>query len=261
MSEVDDSFLYNLYDYVKSIYIYSHVKTNLIDPQRQPIEKWTNYAILGISMIFFFFSIFKVFVIIFYFFILQAFAGFIKFLRAICKTRCRINCCSSCKNAIYYLYKVLKRIYTFNFYSYQKRLIGFLMIFSYFFFLGSSSLFYIYNIKEICFTEKSTTYLILFYCHFQSILFLQLMCSSFYSCRDINSSTKYAFGLFVSMNGILFLGYFITNEKENIDGSYDFGEPQAMMNIIFGTILLCVNLMSFSKIIRYKKNGKYLFLI
>ena len=38
MSETKDDFIYNFYDYMKSIFIYSHVRTYLIDPKRQEIE-------------------------------------------------------------------------------------------------------------------------------------------------------------------------------------------------------------------------------
>ena len=67
MSEMNDSFIYNFYDYVKSIYIYSHIKTNLKDVEKQPLEEGINLALQYISISFLVVSIFKIFVIIFYF--------------------------------------------------------------------------------------------------------------------------------------------------------------------------------------------------
>ena len=62
---------------MKSIYIYSHVKTSLKDPERQPIEKATNIFLIILSFIFMISSIFKIFVIIFYFIFIQAFSALI----------------------------------------------------------------------------------------------------------------------------------------------------------------------------------------
>ena len=257
MSEVNDSIIYNFYDYVKSIYIYTHLKTHLKDKQRQGYENATNIAILAILSVFLFLSAFKVCVIIFYFLFLQAFAGFIKFLRTICKTKFRLNFCSSFKNAIYYLGKICKRIYTFNFYLYTNWTIGLIITFSYFYFLISSSVFYIYNISFIDSIEKPVFYIYLFYLHFDSIILLQLIFSCFYAYRDMTKSTLIALGLFVVINIILILGYCISEAKENVNGSYDFGEPEAYINIILNTIFLSVNLISFYNIIIYKKDSKF----
>lgn len=259
MSEIRDSGVYQFYDYVKSIYIYSHVKTHLKDVQRQPIEVVTNHILLVWSFIFIFFSIFKVFVIIFYFIFIQALTGFIKFLISICKTKFRLNFCSSFKNAIYYLGKVFKRVYTFNFYLFQNKIIGFIMIFSYFFFLFSSAVFYLHNITFIDQVEKPDIYLISFYSHFESAILMQLLCSCFYSCRDQIWSTIIALGLFLTLNGMLFLGYFITDVIENVDGSFELEEPQYIMNIVFDTIFLLVNGICLFKIIFYNKESKYFY--
>ena len=145
MSEMTDSLLYNFYDYMKSIYIYSHVKTSLKDTQRQPIEKGTNISLCILACLFLIVSAFKIFVIIFYFIFIQAFTAFFKFILSIYRTRFRINFYSSFKNAIAYLGKVFKRIYTFNFYLFHNFYIGFTMIFSYFSFFFRVVFLLIYN--------------------------------------------------------------------------------------------------------------------
>ena len=134
MSEMIDSPIYNFYDYVKSIYIYSHIKTNLIDKERQPIEKLTNILLGIITLGFIIAFCFKILVIFFYFIFVQAFSAFIKFIISIFRTKFQLNFCSSFLNAMYYLGKVFKRIYTFNFYLFHNITIGTIMIFSYFFF-------------------------------------------------------------------------------------------------------------------------------
>lgn len=259
MSEMNDNILYNFYDYVKSIYIYSHLKTYLLDKERQEIEIYTNGILVGLSILFLLVSLFKIFVIIFYFLFIQAFSAFISFIIAIYKTRLKINFCSSFKNALFYLAKVFRRIYTFNFYLYDNVIIGFVMIFSYFFFLSISCIFYYENYKLIQSTEKPKYYMILFYCHFESVVLIQLLCSSFYAYRNMKKSTLIAFGLFFIMNIILALGYKITNIIEDVDGSFEYDQPQSVMNIIFNSIFLFLNSISLCNFIFYKKKGKFIF--
>ena len=258
MSEMTDSFLYNFYDYVKSIYIYSHVKTRLKDADRQSIERATNIFLIILTLIFMISSIFKIFVIIFYFIFIQAFSGLINFIKSIFKTKFKINFCSSFQNSISYLAKVCKRIYTFNFFIFDNIFIGFIMIFSFFFFLFSSTVFYFQNYHLIEDIEKPRYYMFTFYFHFESIILVQLLCSSFYACRNMKLSTLLALGLFLIMNLMLYIGYHITNIIEEVDGSYEYEEPQSLMNIFFNSILLFLNGIGFYKIIIYNKNSKFI---
>jgi hypothetical protein len=71
-------------------------------------------------------------------------------------------------------------------------------------------------------------------------------------------STTISIGLFLSINGILFLGFFITNVIEEAEGSFEFAEPQSFMNVVFNTIFLLMNLNSLINIMVYKKNGKFI---
>ena len=256
MSEMKDEFWYNFYDYVKSIYIYSHVKTHLIDADRQDIERYTNFGLGILSVAFILLSVFKIFVIIFYFIFIQAFSAFIKFIISIFKTKFRISFCSSFKNAMSYLGKVFKRIYTFNFYIFHNIYVGSIMIFSYFFFLISGGFFYWQNVNLLENIEKPEYYLVSFYCHFESFILIQLLCSSFYACRDMKISTFISLCLFISMNAMLFLGYFITDTIEKVEGSFEYSEPQSIMNIVFDTILLFINGISLYNFVFYNKNSK-----
>ena len=259
MSEMIDSPFYNFYDYVKSIYIYSHIKTNLIDKDRQTIEILTNILLLIITLGFIIAFCFKILVIIFYFIFVQSFSAFIKFIISIFRTRFQLNFCSSFLNALYYLGKVFKRIYTFNFYLFHNITIGTIMIFSYLFFLISSCTFYFQNIIFIEEIEKPKLYMFSFYCHFESVILIQILFTSFYSCRDMVLSTIISIGLFLCINGILFLGFFITNVIEDAEGSFEYAEPQSFMNIVFNTIFLLMNLNSLINFMVYKKNCKFIF--
>ena len=101
--------------------------------------------------------------------------------------------------------------------------------------------------------------MITFYFHFESIILNQLLFSSFYASPNMIRSTLIALGIFFIMNIILALGFLITKINEDADGSYEYNEPQGVMNIIFNSILLFVNSINFFKVISYNKNGKFVF--
>ncbi len=256
MSEMDDSFIYDFYDYMKSIYIYSHVKTALKDTKRQPIEKYTNILLCGLSSLFIVVSLFKIMVIICYFIFFQAFMGFFKFIASIFKTKFKISFCSSFKNAISFLLKVCKRIYTFNFNLFHNFFIGAIMSFSYFFFLITSIVFFIINMDLLPQIEKPTYYLYWFYFHFESFILIQLLTSSFYACRDMKMSTFVGLTLFVILDIILVLGYYATDKIENVDGSFEYDQPQHFIGIFFNIIFLPLNGISLYNVIIHKKNCK-----
>jgi hypothetical protein len=256
MSETKDLFIYNFYDYMSSIYIYSHVKTFLIDTSRQKSEYGFDIVLLIISFIIFILILFKVVIIIFYFLFFRTFTAFIHFIKTLTKVKFKIEYCSSFKNAISLLKKVFKRIFTFNFYLYDNNIIGFIMIFSYFIYFISASLFYFSNLELIDNPEKSEYYMILFYLHFESILLIQILCSSFYACRNMKIAILSGLGIFISLNCILITGYFIKEKIENVNGIFEHNEPQRIMNIIYSVIFLLLNGKCLISIILYQKDGK-----
>jgi hypothetical protein len=256
MSEMKDLFFYNFYDYMKTVYVYSHLKTYLVDKQRQKIEEKTLAVLLGLIVSFLILSALKFMIIFFYFLFIQALTSFCKFLKTLCKTKFNVNFCSSFRNAMSYLWKVLKRVYTFNFYVFGNRLNNFIMVVSYFFLLITSCTFFVINNNLLSEIEKSESYLVFFYLHFEAIIFCQLLNASFYSKVPLTSSIIYSFGLFLTFNGILFFGYHIKNIYENRYGSFEYEEPQSILNIIFNSILFLLNFNCLIRILIHKKNGK-----
>lgn len=259
MSETRDLFIYNFYDYMSSIFIYSHVKTYLIDPNRQKVEKIIDIILLVISAICFSATLFKINVIILYFAFFHALPAFCKFLKVLCKTKFRINFSLTICNALNFFKKICKRIITFNFKLYHNNYVGFIMIFSYLFFLIISFEFYRQNNIHVDEVEKSFEYMIYFYLHFESILLVQLLCSSFYACkdtRDMNSAILSALGIFILLNLILFISYFIKDRIENVEGIFEHYEPQLITNLVFNFIFILINGKCLYNIIRFNKNCK-----
>lgn len=257
MSETKDDFIYNYYDYVSPIFVYPHVKTFLIDSKRQEIEEVIDYCLLIISMGLFIIIGFKLLVIIIYFVIVPI-PHIIKFLINLCRFKCKLNICSSFQNAFYNLKKVGKRIFNFNFYLYENRFIGFIMISFYLLFLASSAVFYLVNTKEISSSEKSDLYMKLFYVHFESMLMIHLLCISFYSCRNMNLDTLSGIVLFILLNVVLYLGYLIKEKIENVEGIFENKEPQLIMNSIFNFIFLLINAKSLLNSFFHNSKSKFI---
>ena len=239
MSETKDTFLYNFYDYISSIFIYSHVKTFLIDPKRQKLEKFGDAALLISTLVCFSAVIFKFIVIFIYFFLFQTTNAFINFLTSLFRVKCKINFWTSFKNGFFFVMKNLKRTLTFNFSLYQNLGINLVMILSYFFYLITSTAFFWQNFIHAEDSEKSENYLGWFYSHFESILLIQLLCCSFYACgdhNDMNLSIISAFGIFIFLNLILYLSFLIKEKIENVEGIYEHLEPQLLTNTAFNFI-------------------------
>ena len=177
-----------------------------------------------------------------------------------CKSNFKTNYQSSCKNAMNYLKKVTKRIFTFNFYLFDNNIIGFFMVLSYVVFILSSVIFNWSNVYDIHSPEKSENYMIIFYLHFESVLLIQILCSSFYGCHNTKLAMACGFGIFLLLNGILLIGYFITERIEDVDGKFELDDPQAIMNIIFNIILFLLN-GNCLYILVFKKFGKLTIII
>ena len=187
---------------------------------------------------------------------MQALTGFFKFIISLFKTKFNVNFCSSFKNAISFLCKICKRMYTFNFYIYDNSCISLIMTGSFIVFLLVSALFYFLNLLYIEKVEKSIEYLIFFYFDFEFTILIELLCNCFYSCRSMITSTSLALGFFITMNSVLFLGYGYTYILQDKYGSFENQEPQKIINLIFDGILLLLNISSLHKIITYDQNCK-----
>ena len=130
------------------------------------------------------------------------------------------------------------------------------MILSFLLFIFSTFAFYLSNQKQLMLREKNEGYMRLFYLHFESILLIQLLCSSFYACRNMTLSTISAIVLFILLNVILYLGYLVKEKVENVVGIYENNEPQIIMNAIFNLVFLLLNGKCFFNAIFFNQNSK-----
>jgi hypothetical protein len=256
MSETQDKLIYNFYDFLKTIFVYSHVKTYLIDPKRQNYELFFDGFLLGISIVFMASEFFKIFTIYVYFFFVRTICALINFIKVLKQSKCKIDFCQSFKNGIIHFAKDSKRFCTFNFYLFENNWIGFIMIFFYLLFLISSFIFFIMNFIEIKLPEKTEGYLVMFYIHFLSFVLIQLLCTSFYACRNTKIAIISAFVIFLFLFCLTIIGYKITETLEDVVGKFEIDYPQQVMNIIYNSIFLLLNGNCFYNFWTYKKEGK-----
>ena len=256
MSETQDKLIYNFYDFLKTIFVYSHVKTYLIDPKRQNYELFFDGFLLGISIVFMASEFFKIFTIYVYFFFVRTICALINFIKVLKQSKFKIDFCQSFKNGIIHFAKDSKRFCTFNFYLFENNWIGFIMIFFYLLFLISSFIFFIMNFIEIKLPEKTEGYLVMFYIHFLSFVLIQLLCTSFYACRNTKIAIISAFVIFLFLFCLTIIGYKITETLEDVVGKFEIDYPQQVMNIIYNSIFLLLNGNCFYNFWTYKKEGK-----
>ena len=100
---------------------------------------------------------------------------------------------------------------------------------------------------------------VLFYLHFESLILIQLLCSSFYAYinfNEINISIISGLIIFVLLNLILIVGYEIREKIENVEGIFESYEPQLIINILFNFIFLLLNGKCLYNAIVFKKDCK-----
>ena len=259
MSETQEGIFYDLYDFSKSVYIFSHMKTNLVDSSVQTVELTAIYLLIFISAVIFFFFTIKTLIILGYFICSQALISFIRFIKMLFKTKFNINFKTSCKNSIMFLGKVFKKIYTFNFYIFYTKYISTFMIISFWVCLVANFGFNIINKKYIEEPEKDSSFLYNFFLTFQINLLIELICCTFYSHRNMIVSSLLAFGYYIVINVIMLISFYLTRRKEYLDGAYLLEEPQRILNIVLFFILFVLKVNCLYKIIKFNKQSKYIF--
>jgi len=256
MSETKEGEKYSLYDFTKSIYIFSHIKTLLVDTEVQNLEKkhllFIKYFEFGIYVI----ALIKILIIFGYFIIFQASFAFANFIKLSYKSKCDI---SIKKFFIYFLLffkRIFKKIYTFNFYIIQNKAISLFLIL---FFLINIVLNYSFieeNLEQIELIEKDDYFINLYFSSFEFYLLMELICYMFYSIRNIVHALLFAFGYFITLNIIIIFTYLYVQKYEYLNGAFMLNEPQRILNIIIFSILMILKIYCLYKIIYFNKESK-----
>lgn len=257
MSETQEGIFYDLFDFSKSVYLFSHMKTNLVDSSVQTAEITAVYTLKIFTNIIFFLVLFKTVIILGYFLCSQALTAFVKFIIALYKTRFNVSFKSSCKNSLMFFGRIFKKIYTFNFYIFYTKIISSFMIISFWICIFSNYEFNIINKKYIEEPEKGNDFLLYFFLSFQFNLLMEIICSLFYSSRKSMASSLLALGYYLVINVIIIIVFLLVRRREFLKGAYLYEEPQRKLNIIIYCILFFLKANALYKIIRFNKKSKY----
>ena len=256
MSEIKDSFFYNYYDYFKDIYVYTHLKTYLLDKQVQTYEKGFLITQLISIGLFSFIVIFKFLLIIIYFFFIQFISIIKKILIACKKTKGHINYLSNLKNGIYYIIHTLLKIYVYNFYFYNNRFIEILMCSSYICFIIINPIFLRYVKNEIEDCEKSIYFIFFHFLCNEISLLIEILCVTFYSSTKIFQQIVISLLFFVFFNCLNLMIYYFSYLYEESKGTIVNEEHKKIANIIFNTIFLVLYIDAILKTYFYNNKSK-----
>ena len=230
---------------IKELYVYIHrenIKDNIINQM---------FLILNFTIII---SIITKLSIIFICFILKwIFCDLPKITIKLCKYKC-FNLCKECWNNLQYLKKVIKKIYTYNFYSYDREIYGNIIIFIipivYISFIISN---FIYAI-DIRSTEEESSiiFLTVFYLH----LFIEIYCSSFHVIKDLMKHFKFTSLVFLLSNINIFGVFIVLSQIENYEITRRFEFYQRIGRLIILLFFIIMYSKSIWNIYNYNMNSK-----
>ena len=256
MSETKEGFFYDLYDFTKSVYIFSHMKTNLADSAVQFGEIIGLNFVLAISVFMAVFVLFKFLTIIVYFLFFQALFAFIAFIHFLFISKFDIFWKLSLKNAASYIGKILKRIYTFNFYIFHNKTVCAFMIISFIVCLFSNLIFSRINLAQIENPEKNTEFYVFYFLNFEFNLLIEFICYMFYSNKNILFASILSLLYWIVINIIIITAFFFAQQYEYINGVLLVEEPQKFLNITIFSSLLILKLNCLYKIIKHNNQSK-----
>ena len=256
MSEYEEGFFYDLYAFTRSIYIFSHMKTNLVDAFVQKGETVALIILMTMTIFIYFLVLFKILIIVGYFLFFQGLVAFFNFIKLSFMTKFDMYIKSNLIDFVQFLYRIVKKVFTFNFYIFKNKSISTFMIVSFLFTITSNFYFNRENLRQILETEKDKRFLFFYFSSFESNLLMEIMCYIFYSNRNIFFGLLLSLGYFILLNVIILFIHLYVLRREYLDGGYMLEEPQRVSNIIIFLILMILKINCLKKNIKYDKNSK-----
>lgn len=256
MSEIEEGFFYDLYDFTKNIYIFLHLKTNLVDKEVQEGEKTALYIFIFLYSAIAFLLLIKILIIIAYLLIYLGIFRFWDFIKSIRITKFGIDFKTSFKNCILFFVRNIKRLFTYNFYIFKNRYCSILLIFIFIFDIIISNFFNSINSNQIENREKNNSFLTYFFLVFEFNLLIEIVIYMFYSIRSITFGLILSLGYFLILNIIIMIAFMYTTRYEYLYGAFILEEPQRVLNIIIFFILMVLKINCLYKIITYNNKSK-----
>ena len=249
------------YDLIKNVYVYSHMKPFLKDPERQKLEYFFIITVSVILIILILCVAFKILVLFIYFLLIQTTLNFVRFICAVSKNKCNIFFWKKVKSACNRLSKIFKKLYTYNFYAFDRYYIGGLYIACYLLYLYVNFYFMLIIRAEIEEERKSDTFILIHFLTFQVNILIELICVSFYNIRSMVKQFIVGLAFYGLFNGIVLIVFAYQQLFINIYGTYDYDEPRRFANLILNAFMLIVNINSLRKLKNYDANSKNIIFI
>ena len=255
-SIIQNEIIGDYYDLIKNVYVFSHMYLYLIDTKRQSIEYNFIRAVLIIISILAVAICFKIVVIFIYFFLIQAITNLISFLCTLCRSKCKVPCCSNVKGAFIYFIKLFKKLYTYNFYAFDSTFVGTFLVVSYFLYLISTITFSALIIQEIESEIKSNFFYVCHFVAFQFNILMEILCVSFYNLRNMKKQFFLSMGYFFLLNLLIIITLMFQRLLVNVYGIFEKSEPRRILNIVFNFFFFIMYTTTIIKLILYNVNSK-----
>jgi hypothetical protein len=246
------STLDKIFSVIEDLYIYGHLK-NYENYSKEELEQDENIAktIMLILIIIFSFTMIKVAVISVYFFFITVLCNAGKFFIYVFQKKCCVDFKKEFKFACFYLGKIMKKLYTYNFYAFENKILGVVLVLLYLVFLFFNILFtseYM-EIKQDYGVEIPEGVKVLQIVAFELTIFMELVCGCFYVFRSVKKQFTVVLSSFFGLNLIISIAVFykIDQDDEN---------PRRYANLFFLTYFSVLFLISAIKVAKYDINCK-----
>lgn len=254
--ENTEGFLDKLFSIVQELYVYCHLKDYNMDEdydQEKQISTFIMCMMIGI----FSFTVIKIIAIFLYFLILNLVVSTYRFIKYLIKRRCCVNIFQEMNYTCGYTLRIMKKLYTYNFYSYKNKCFGFFIVTIYLVFISLNISFAAEYLKRDNNKEPLTdTVKILQILSFELSIFVELVCCFFYLTR--NSKVQYisTFVSFVVLNGVIcgtmfYKEYFCDSDDDN---------PRRVANLVFLIFFSFLFILCFRKVYKYDLNCEFIIL-
>ena len=255
-SIIQNEIIGDYYDLIKNVYVFSHMYLYLNDIDRLTIEYNFIRAVLIIISILAVAICFKIVVIFIYFFLIQAITNLISFLCTLCRSKCKVPCCSNVKGAFIYFIKLFKKLYTYNFYAFDSTFVGTFLVVSYLLYLISTITFSALIIQVIESEIKSNFFFVCYLIAFQFNILMEILCVSFYNQRNMKKQFFLSMGYFFLLNLLIIITLMFQRLLVNVYGIFEKSEPRRILNIVFNFFFFIMYTTTIIKLILYNVNSK-----
>jgi hypothetical protein len=252
------SFLDKIFLIIEELYVYCHLKNYTTEESTE--DKTIAYIIMVILVTIFSFTMFKLALVSIYFFFITVGCNIGRFFVHLFRNRLKIDILKEFKFACFYLGKIFKKLYTYNFYAYENKLLGICLVTLYLVFLSFNIMFtaeYMMIENKIGpeeeIPEKSDYVKVLKIVAFELSIFMELLCCTFYITRAIKNQFTLVCSSFLGLNLVVIGAVYY---KMNLPDPSD-ENPRRCANLIFLTNFTILFIISAVKVTRYDLNCNY----